>query len=56
MRGHASPAAAEVRNAGYAVMVGNGGVHLIVLDSDPRAFAPATVPWLLERAAQVARA
>ena len=55
-RGQSTRAAAEARNAGYAVMVSNGGAHLIVLDSDPRAFAPPTVTWLLERAAQVAQA
>jgi predicted RNA-binding Zn-ribbon protein involved in translation (DUF1610 family) len=55
-RGQSTRATAEARNAGYAVMVSNGGAHLIMLDSDPRAFAPATVTWLLERAAQVAQA
>jgi hypothetical protein len=55
-QGHATRAAAEVRAAGYAVMVSSGGAHFIVLDSDPRAFAPQAVSWLLERAAQVAQA
>jgi DNA-directed RNA polymerase subunit RPC12/RpoP len=54
--GHSTRAAAEVRAAGYAVLVSNGGAHFIVLDSDPRAFAPETVTWLLQRAAQVAEA
>ena len=46
----------ELRAAGYAVLADNGGAHVIVLDSDPRALAPPTVTWLLERAAQVAQA
>jgi hypothetical protein len=54
--GHGTAAAAEIRSAGYAVMVSNGGVHLIVLDSDPRGFTAPMVKWLFERAAQVAEA
>jgi hypothetical protein len=54
--GHVTRAAQELRNAGYAVLVTNGGTHVMQLDSDPRAFAPQAVTWLLERAAQVAQA
>jgi hypothetical protein len=55
-QGQVIPAAYEVRSAGWALLVTNGGVHIIVLDSDPRAFAPQTVTWLLQRAVQVAQA
>jgi hypothetical protein len=52
----ASPAAHEVRNAGWSLVVTNGGVHMTRMDSDPRGFPPPTVRWLLERAAAVASA
>jgi DNA-directed RNA polymerase subunit RPC12/RpoP len=54
--GHVTRAAQEIRGAGYAVLVTNGGTHVMQLDSDPRAFAPHVVTWLLERAGQVAQA
>ena len=50
------PAAHEIRGGNYGVIVSNGGVHLTHPDSDPRAIQPATVAWLLERAAAVAGA
>ncbi|HEY1691952.1 MAG TPA: hypothetical protein VGG39_07310 [Polyangiaceae bacterium] len=52
----ASPAAHEVRSAGWSLVVTNGGVHMTRMDSDPRGFPPPTVQWLLERAAAVANA
>jgi DNA-directed RNA polymerase subunit RPC12/RpoP len=52
--GQMTPAAQEIRSAGYGVVVSNGGVQLTHLDSDPRAYGPQTVAWLLERAAHVA--
>ncbi|HEY8089509.1 MAG TPA: hypothetical protein VIF09_16725 [Polyangiaceae bacterium] len=52
--GQMSPAAHEIRGSNYGVIVSNGGVHLSHPDSDPRAIQPATVAWLLERAAAVA--
>jgi hypothetical protein len=55
-QGQVVPAAYEVRSAGYALLVTTGGAHVIVLDSDPQAFAPEKVTWLLQRAAQVAQA
>jgi hypothetical protein len=55
-QGQSTAAAMEARSTGYAVVVSNGGAHFIVLESDPRAFAPETVTWLLERASQIARA
>ncbi|MGH7294115.1 MAG: hypothetical protein ACRELB_04245, partial [Polyangiaceae bacterium] len=54
--GQATPAAHEIRSAGYGVVLSNGGVHLTHPDSDPRAFQPATVAWLLQRAAAIAAA
>jgi DNA-directed RNA polymerase subunit RPC12/RpoP len=54
--GQSIPAAHEIRSAGYGVIVSNGGVQLTHPDSDPRAFQPATVTWLLQRAAAVAAA
>jgi DNA-directed RNA polymerase subunit RPC12/RpoP len=54
--GHVTRAAQEMRGAGYAVLVTTGGVHVLGQDSDPRAFTPQAVTWLLERAVQVAQA
>jgi hypothetical protein len=54
--GQATPAAHEIRGGNYGVIVSNGGVHLTHPDSDPRAIQPATIGWLLERAAAVAGA
>ena len=54
--GQGTQAAQEIRNAGYGVVVSNGGVQMTHLDSDPRSYSPQTVAWLLERAAMVAAA
>jgi hypothetical protein len=54
-QGHVTIAAQEIRGSGYALLVTTGGAHVILLDSEPRAFAPQTVTWLLQRAAQVAQ-
>jgi hypothetical protein len=54
--GSASPAANEVRGAGWSVVVSNGGVHMTRLDSDPQGFPPPVIGWLLERAVMIAAA
>jgi predicted RNA-binding Zn-ribbon protein involved in translation (DUF1610 family) len=55
-QGHGTQAAYEVRSTGMAVLVTNGGAHLIVRDSDPVVFAPPRTAWLLDRAARIADA
>jgi predicted RNA-binding Zn-ribbon protein involved in translation (DUF1610 family) len=54
--GLGTPAAHELRSAGWVVVTSNGGVQLTRLDSDPRGFAVPIVGWALERAAAVAAA